>query len=94
MVFENALETFLLLAFLVVVGMVGILVIGGYIYPLLISSSFLPSNSSALTPSMYESISSRLWERFNWFWVIILAIPFIFIIIKILYEKEEITIIR
>jgi len=81
-VFNVALLVLILVCTLVFIYFVGIHIVGGYIYPMF----------NSLIPSRYQSTSSHLFQGLRWFFYILLAIPFLYIIIRLLYKKEEVSV--
>ena len=82
----------LILIFILGIGwIVGIYVVGGYIYPMF--EHLAPSsNSTGISQSQYSTTTSHLYKGLRWFFYILIAIPFVYVIMKLLYKKEEVSV--
>lgn len=87
-IFDTAFYVLLAIAVVVLIYIVGVNLISGTIYPMMYK--FRPTNnSSGISETLYVQKMDRLKAGFFWIFYIIMAIPFIYFIIKTLYEREE-----
>lgn len=90
-IFDVAFTGMKIVLILVVIGMAVIFLIGGAVHPLI--KSLNPENPTGITTSMYDKMADRLWTGTRIMLYIFLALPFVFILIKVLYERENTSII-
>jgi len=75
---------------LLVIGMLWLTsstLIGGFIYPF--TKSMNPNNAEGISSAQFDSTADKLNAGATIFFIIMIAVPFLYIIFKILYEREE-----
>lgn len=85
--FDTALNSIVLIFLIAIVSLIMYFVIAGYIYPM--SISLTPINEQGMTAEQYTTTASHLFTGMQYIFYIILAIPFVYILMKFLFEKEE-----
>jgi len=87
-VFGVSIDVMIGLATIILIFIIGTVLIIGNLNPMF--RSLEPDASTeGISPSLYNSVISHLTNGFNWFFYVILAIPFLYFIMKALYEREE-----
>lgn len=94
-IFNTASNTLILIITIAILFLLSIRIIGGNLYPMLKSSTFSPSaNSSGITNETYQNKLDFGWTGTKYVFYIFLTIPFLFLAIKLLYEREATSIYR
>jgi hypothetical protein len=89
-VFETSRNILLMIFVLAVFYILGIMIVGGFIGPMFRSNTFRPpANSTGISQETYLTKTDFFIQGMKWVFYIILAIPFVYLIIKLLYEREE-----
>jgi hypothetical protein len=89
--FDVSLNVLLTIFVLVIIFFVAVFLVGGYLYPIFYSLS--PSaGATGIDATLYQSLLGHLRTGNSWVFYILLAIPFVFIAIKLLYEREEFSV--
>jgi len=91
MIFETIKYTLILIFILVIFYILGTMIVGGYIYPMF--RAFKPTNETqGISQDVYLKKTDFLVTGMKIIFYIILAIPFVLLIMKLLYEREETSI--
>lgn len=86
-VFEIA-QTFLVAALTtVILYFIAITMIGGEMKPLI--EELNPNNTVGIGSAQYLESSEDIWRGTKYFFYIMLSVVFLFLIVKLLYEREE-----
>lgn len=89
-IFHIATTVLISIFVLALIWIMSVNIIGANIYPMLSSENFKPTNETGgISETQYQSTLDFMWNGTRWFFYILIAIPFIYIIIKLLYSKEE-----
>jgi len=87
-VFTIAIGTMILLLTIGIIFLISTNVIQGQISPMI--KSMAPDNStSGMSPSVYNNLVDKLTNGNAWMFYILLAIPFLYIAVKLLFEREN-----
>ena len=87
-VFMIAIGTMILLLTIGIIFLISTNLIEGQISPMV--KSMGPDNSTqGISPSLYNSLIDKLRSGNAWMFYIFLAIPFLYIAVKLLYERED-----
>jgi len=82
-----ALNVIVLVFIIGIIWFIGNLIIGVHMHPLM--KSLNPNNTQGITGNEYETKANFFWSSSKLVWYILIAIPFVYIILKLLYEKER-----
>jgi hypothetical protein len=94
-IFGNALDLMLMIFIVAICVMVLILFVGGYMFPLSQSSFITPAtNTPGIGQAQYSSISNEIWLGTKYFVFIMIATPFVILLVKYLYQKDEMSVYR
>lgn len=86
-VFEVA-QAFLVGAFtLVIIYFIAVTMLGGEMKPLV--EELNPNNTVGIESTQYLEMSEDLWRGTKYFFYIMLSVVFLFLVVKLLYEREE-----
>lgn len=86
-VFEIS-HTFIVSAFtIVIIFFIAITMIGGEMKPLI--EELNPNNTAGIGSAQYLETSEDIWRGTKYFFYIMLAVVFLFLAVKLLYEREE-----
>lgn len=91
-IFNVILTVIVSIFILSIIWMVGVYIVGGNIYPIVMKMNPITNTSQGITNTTYQRISNHLYTSMTWSFYIILATPFIFLIIYLLYRREQTTI--
>jgi len=92
-IFDTSYNWMILVFTMGVIFVLGVLIVGAYMYPIISSTHFVPDDEAkGMTTAQYHTNADFLYNGFSWVMYIFLAIPFVYITIKLLYEKEEVTV--
>lgn len=85
-VFNVAVGTMILLLTLGTIYLISTNLIEGQISPMI--KSMNPNSTTGISGSEYNSLIDKLSKGNMWMFYIFLAIPFLYIAVKLLYERE------
>lgn len=85
-VFDVVLYVLMSLFILGLIFMIGVFIVGANLVPIV--DGLNPNNTKGISATQYQNMESRMWTGLTWFFYIILAVPFLYLFFKLLYEKE------
>ena len=89
-VFETALTVLIALFVLGIFWIISANIIGEHIYPLM--KSLNVSEDKGINNEQYHSLLDVLHNHYLWPIYIIVAIPFVYILVRLFYKKEHISV--
>lgn len=92
-IFNTSYDWMILVFTMGLIFVLGVLIVGAYMYPIISSAHFVPGNESkGMTAAQYHTNADFMYNGFSWAMYILLAIPFVYIVVKLLFEKEEVSV--
>lgn len=88
-VFNTALYVLITETVLVIIYLLGVNLIAGQLYPMFYHLRPNDTESEGISEAVYVERLDRIKTGFTYGFYILLAIPFVYLIVKLLYEREE-----
>lgn len=82
----NALIT---LFIILTIFSIGLLLIGGYVYPLTKSLNPEYTNAEGISETQYDDMADSVWTGMKRVFYGLIAVIFFYIVVRILFKKEE-----
>jgi len=86
-VFDIALTVLIAAFILGIIWVLGVNIIGENIYPMMTEFN-VSNNTQGISSSQYTSILDKLKDGTYWFFYVIIAVPLVYIAVRLLYKRE------